>query len=666
MITTDALARGLRPDPVETTRDAQALARPATEALGFGAMPISEHYQDLPFSPAAWSDLDLAPDQLRQLLAIGGTGEIIPASQISPQPVEAGTNGLPTHGGAFTADHLLREVLQPRFWQKDATPFSGPVALGGSQAGADMPQTAANDLTHQVRARQTPDPSNMLGLLVALPLDDMALQRALDGWPSDPMAVAAPPVQIPNFIERPAAENWDRSYLTLGTANQAMPRPPDANGFEQHNALIDAARRGFAPGIADMMQQGGGGFSSIELEALRADFPILHQQVNGYPLTWLDNAATTQKPRQVTDALTTYYHRDNSNVHRGAHALAARATDAYENARATVHRLLKSKSAQEIVFVRGTTEGINLVAQSYARSVLGPGDEVVVTTLEHHSNIVPWQMVCRERGAVLRPAPITDIGEVDLNAYMRMLGPKTRIVALAHVSNVLGTVLPVREMTAMAHAVNARVLIDGAQAIAHMPVDVCSIGCDFYTFSGHKIFGPTGVGALYGRRELLDAMPPWQGGGSMIDRVRFEESTYAAVPAKFEAGTGILAGAVGLGAAIDYVQKVGLERIAQHEHALLQSAMTQLSAIPGLRLYGKAPNKAAVAAFLIDGVEPERVGRFLDSRGIAVRVGHHCAQPTMDRYGVRGMVRPSFAFYNTFDEIDRLVAALYELKGTSH
>jgi cysteine desulfurase/selenocysteine lyase len=496
------------------------------------------------------------------------------------------------------------------------------------------------------------------GLLAA------ALQGlSFDNGPHAPYAFAPPPGEAP-----PAPMRGQDGYIP-GLADLERPLPG------QQAAVLPAGvadpggastgRPGDRGAPARPAAPGAGALTGPEVEGIRADFPILRQMVNGHPLAWLDNAATTQKPQCVIDAISSFYERDNSNVHRAAHALAARATDAYEGARATVQRLLKARSPREIVFVRGTTEAINLVAQSYGRQVIGPGDEVLVTTLEHHANILPWQLLCAEKGAHLRPIPITDAGEVDLGAYARMLGPKTRIVALSQISNVLGTVLPVREMTAMAHAAGARVLVDGAQSIAHLPVDVCSLGCDFFVFSGHKIYGPTGVGALYGRLELLDAMPPWQGGGNMIDRVTFESSTYAPVPAKFEAGTPILAGAVGLGVAIEYVQRIGLERIAQHEHGLLQAAMAGLAGIPGLRLYGTAPNKAAVAAFLLDGVAPEKVGERLNDRGIAVRVGHHCAQPTMDRYGVRGMVRPSFAFYNTFDEVERLLAAVRELRGAT-
>ncbi len=500
MITGDRSATGMRLRGGETAGGNEALMTPGADAPDVPAAPMSRHYQDLPFSFAAVPDVDLSSEHLRELLAFGARSDVKPASPPSPEPQGPGADGPSAPGEAAIADHLLREALKSGFWGTPANPLPELAAVSDPWSGAGMPQTAIGGPGHQTHGFLTPDASNMLAQLGTLPPDHVALQRALDGWLDGRTAVAVPPpTVIPDFVARPAVGVADRGDQTLAKAYRNAARPPDANGSEHRNALAAAAQTGSLPGIADMTRQWGGGFSSIELEALRADFPILHQQVNGYPLAWLDNAATTQKPRQVTNALTTYYHRDNSNVHRGAHTLAARATDAYENARATVHRLLKSKWAQEIVFVRGTTEGINLVAQSYGRSVLGPGDEVVVTTLEHHSNIVPWQMICREKGAVLRPVPITDAGEIDLNAYLRMLGPKTQIVALAHVSNVLGTVVPVREMTAMAHAAGARVLVDGAQAIAHMPVDVCSIDCDFYTFSGHKVFGPTGVGALYGR-----------------------------------------------------------------------------------------------------------------------------------------------------------------------
>lgn len=395
-----------------------------------------------------------------------------------------------------------------------------------------------------------------------------------------------------------------------------------------------------------------------DVGAARADFPALHQQVNGRPLVWFDNAATTQKPRAVLDAMTRFYERDNSNVHRGAHTLAARATDAYEDARASVARLLGASSPEEIVFVRGTTEGVNLLAATLGRSRVGPGDEIVLTTLEHHANIVPWQMLAQSVGARLRPAPVDDSGQVRLDAYAALLGERTKIVALSHVSNALGTVLPVATMGAMARARGIPVVVDGAQAVAHLPVDVTELGADFYVFSGHKVFGPTGIGAVYGRRELLAALPPWQGGGSMIRDVTFEHTTFNDPPARFEAGTPSIADAVGLGAAIRYVLGLGMPAIAAREHELARLLTDVLSGIPGIRLIGTAADKVAVASFVVDGMQSQDVGRALDDCGIAVRAGHHCAQPALRRFGVESSVRASLAFYNTEDEVRGIGAAL--------
>jgi cysteine desulfurase/selenocysteine lyase len=398
----------------------------------------------------------------------------------------------------------------------------------------------------------------------------------------------------------------------------------------------------------------------LDAEAVRRDFPALHQRVNGQPLVWLDNAATTQKPQPVIDAVSRFYAEQNSNVHRGAHALAKRATDLYEGARGEVQRFLSASSPQEIVFVRGTTEGINLVAQTYGRACVHEGDEVVVSTMDHHSNIVPWQLLCEERGATLRVIPIDDQGDLILDAYARLLNDRTRIVAVPHVSNVLGTVVPLRPVIDMAHAVGAKVVVDGAQAVQHMPVNIQALDVDFYAFSGHKIFAPTGIGALYGKLDLLENMPPWQGGGSMIDTVMFEKTTFAAVPQKFEAGTGHIAGAVGLGSAIRYVNSIGLERVAAHEEQLLALGTRMLSGVPGLRLIGTSPGKVTTLTFVIGGVAAERIGDFLDHYGIAVRAGHHCAQPTMRRFGLTAAVRPSIALYNTLDDIERLVDAVYQ------
>lgn len=401
----------------------------------------------------------------------------------------------------------------------------------------------------------------------------------------------------------------------------------------------------------------------FDVEAVRRDFPILHQKVHGKPLIWMDNAATSQKPQIVIDTLSRFYERDNSNVHRGAHELAARATNAYEDAREKIQRFLGASLAQEIIFVRGTTEAINLVAQSYGRKRIGAGDEIVLTTLEHHSNIVPWQLLAQEKQAVLRVAPISDRGEILLSEYEKLLSQRTRIVALSHVSNVLGTVLPIKTMTEMAHRYGAVVVVDGAQSVPHFRTNVQELGADFYALSGHKLFGPTGIGALYGKASLLKEMPPWQGGGNMIDQVTFEKTTFNDIPAKFEAGTGNLAAAVGLGAAIDYLNQIGLEAATRHEEALMAYATEAMATIPGLRQIGTAAGKVSTLSFVLDNISPENIGKFLDHEGIAVRAGHHCAQPTMERFGVSGTVRPSLAFYNTFGEVDALIAAINKAKN---
>lgn len=401
---------------------------------------------------------------------------------------------------------------------------------------------------------------------------------------------------------------------------------------------------------------------AFDVDIIRQDFPILHQQVNGKPLIWLDNAATTQKPQSVIDALSRYYQRDNSNVHRGAHTLAARATNALEDARKKVQLFLGADLAEEIIFVRGTTEAINLVAKTYGRQHIGQGDEIVLSTLEHHSNIIPWQMIAQSTGAKLRPIPINNHGEIIMAEYQKLLNPRTRIVAITHVSNALGTIVPVEEMAAIAHRQGIPVLVDGAQAIPHFPVNVQEIDADFYAFSGHKLFAPTGIGVLYGKKSFLENMAPWQGGGNMIDHVTFEKTTYNKLPNKFEAGTGNIADAVGLGAAIDYLNRIGRERIANYEQMLMNYAMESLATIPGLTLIGTASEKAGAISFVLDGMRPQDVGTLLDKEGIAVRAGHHCAQPALRHFGLDSTVRPSLAFYNTTDEIDEFVKAIYKIK----
>ena len=401
---------------------------------------------------------------------------------------------------------------------------------------------------------------------------------------------------------------------------------------------------------------------SWDVERIRKDFPILSQEVHGRPLVYLDNAATTQKPQAVIEALETYYTTDNANVHRGVHLLSERATQAYEAARSRIRRFLNAAEDREIVFVRGTTEAINLVAQTYGRRVFGPGDEILITALEHHSNIVPWQMLCEDKGAALRVAPIDDSGEVDLDAYERLLGARTRLVAIAHVSNALGTVLPLHRMIEAAHRQGVPVLVDGAQAVAHMPVDVQALGCDFYAFSGHKVYGPTGIGVLYGRAALLEGMPPFQGGGDMIKAVTFEKTVYNDLPYKFEAGTPDIAGAIGLSVALEYLDGLELDRVGAYEHELLAYGTERLVEIPGVRLIGTAREKASVLSFTVEGVHAHDVGTILDREGIAVRVGHHCAMPVMARFGLAATTRASLALYNTREELDALCDGLGKVR----
>lgn len=396
----------------------------------------------------------------------------------------------------------------------------------------------------------------------------------------------------------------------------------------------------------------------LDVERIRQDFPILQRSIRSKPLVYLDNGATTQKPRSVIDAITRYYEHENANIHRGVHFLSMVATEAYEEAREKIRRFLNAAESREIVFVRGATEAINLVAQTYGKANVRSGDEVLVSAMEHHSNIVPWQLLCEEKGAHLRVIPIDDRGQLVMSALEELLSPRTRIVAITHISNALGTVNPVKEIVEMAHARGVPVLVDGAQAVGHMRVNVRDLGCDFYVLSGHKMFGPTGIGVLYAKADLLNAMPPYQGGGDMISSVTFEKTTYNEIPYKFEAGTPHIAGAIGLAAAIDYVEQVGLDRITAYEQKLLQYATRALAEFPGIRIIGEAEHKAALISFLLDGVHPHDVGTILDQEGIAVRTGHHCAQPVMERFGVPATVRASFAFYNTTHEIDILVNAL--------
>jgi cysteine desulfurase / selenocysteine lyase len=501
------------------------------------------------------------------------------------------------------------------------------------------------------------------------------------GFGLSPGAVAVPPV--PTLLS--PAGLGDVLYIIAeaqGRPSQDSPtvtekdwlavHPQTLSGLEDIVRLLDKGEPTQTASLPDRRESewesaphlADSGYPAFDVQAVRRDFPILQEKIHGRPLIWFDNGATTQKPQAVIDRLAYFYSHENSNVHRGAHTLAARATDAYENARKTVGRFLGASSPDEIVFLRGTTEAINLVAQAWGRQNVGEGDEIVISHLEHHANIVPWQQLISEKGAKLRVIPVDDSGQILLNEYERLLSDKTKIVAITHVSNALGTVVPIKAVIDRAHTAGAKVLIDGAQSVAHSRVNVQSLDADFFVFSGHKIFGPTGIGALYGKRDILNAMPPWQGGGIMITDVTFERTTYQAAPGRFEAGTGNLADAAGLATALEYVEHVGLEAIARHEHDLLVHATEGLKTVPGLKLIGTAAEKAAVLSFLLDGFTPEEVGAALDEYGIAVRAGHHCAQPIVRRFGVEGTVRASLALYNTHDEVDCFVSALRQIAAS--
>lgn len=486
------------------------------------------------------------------------------------------------------------------------------------------------------------------GLPVAAPVSDGFAPAAFTpGAPSSAVGntaparpVAAAPAPAGVVSSEPKYYFVDSVVLPNGYVTPAKPAP---------HATVPAAGAGQRP--------------PFDVNAIRRDFPILQERVNGKQLVWFDNAATTHKPQSVMDRISYFYAHENSNIHRAAHELAARATDAYESARQKVKTFINAPDVNEVIFVRGTTEAINLVAKSWGAQHIGEGDEIIVSNLEHHANIVPWQQLAAAKGAKLRVIPVDDSGQVLLDEYQKLLNDRTKLVAVTQVSNALGTVVPVKEIVALAHRAGAKALVDGAQSISHMRVDVQDIGADFFVFSGHKVFGPTGIGVVWGKREVLEDMPPWQGGGNMIADVTFEKTVFQPIPNKFEAGTGNIADAVGLGAAIDYVNRVGIENIARYEHELLCYGMQQLATVPGVRLIGTAADKASVMSFVLQGYSTEEVGKALNEEGIAVRTGHHCAQPILRRFGVETTVRPSLAFYNTFDEIDQLVAVVRRLSS---
>jgi cysteine desulfurase / selenocysteine lyase len=561
-------------------------------------------------------------------------------------PIAAPTAQLTPAPGAVSQGTTPAPTLSPPTPGLGASPQSG--ASAGGAGPTDTPFAPGEPTQFAPLAPPTPETAYFLtdAPLTDAPLTDTHLALARP----DPFAVPTAPA-----APAPVAGATAAPVTIPPVPTQAAPAP--ATPTAHYNFLELDLRPLAAP------TRGAAGFP-LDPATIKKDFPILQERVNGgKPLIWLDNAATTQKPQAVIDRIADFYKHENSNIHRAAHALAARATDAYETAREKVRGFLGAPSARDIIFVRGATEGINFVAQSWGRANVKEGDEILVSHLEHHANIVPWQQLCAQTGAKLRVAPVDDSGQIILEAYERLLGPKTRIVAITQVSNALGTVTPVTEMTALAHQHGACVLVDGAQSVSHMPVDVKAIGCDFFVFSGHKVFGPTGIGVVYGRDSVLAQTPPWQGGGNMIADVTFEKTVFQGPPERFEAGTGNIADAVGLGAAIDYVEALGMANIAAYEHSLLEYATAKMLAVPRLRMIGTAREKASVLSFVIDGKDTIEIGKALDTEGIAVRSGHHCAQPILRRFGLEATVRPSLAFYNTCEDIDALVAVLFKLQG---
>jgi cysteine desulfurase / selenocysteine lyase len=606
-------------------------------------------------SPDTGSDIDSASrleGEIQRLAheLFSGTSPPLPAPAIGSRQFGSGAQSLGA-GGASPA------TISP------AVPGVPPITSAPRPKESDF-RTIPAMLSEVLGAPVplSPDPASLLG----------GAPASFTTSPTDGATswMTGTPSSSPYFLEdaRPphsAISGWPpnaggASIPSDGPAQADRSAPTPATRAAEREDPIADIPRDFRP---DLVPSNVVTSRSIfDAHRIKRDFPILRERIHGRELVWLDNAATTQKPRAVIDRLSTFYERENSNVHRAAHTLAARATDALEKARETTARFLRAPSANQIIFVRGATEAINLVAQSWGRRYVERDDEVVVTWLEHHANIVPWQQLCGEKQARLRVAPVDSRGQVILERYERLLGPKTRIVSLAHVSNALGTVLPVREMIAMAHRHGAVVLVDGAQAVSHMPVDVQALDCDFYAFSGHKVFGPTGIGVLYGKESVLESMPPWQGGGNMIADVTFERTVYQPPPGRFEAGTASIADAAALGTALEYVSALGMETIHQYEADLLEYATEQLIRVPGLTLVGTADDKAGVLSFVLDGVRTQDVGALLDQEGIAVRAGHHCAQPIHRRFGLESTVRASLALYNTREDIDALVSAVRRLR----
>lgn len=652
------------PAPDSTTVLTAPVSPPLTHPAFPSALSLPSS-QDLPTLPASADLADIAPVSA----SAQPTPPAVPGA-MGANVVEATPpfSFLQDARPIFSDRHSFSEGPYPK-----AAPIT-QIAQHSVPQASTVPSPNASD-TYSFRALgalpQIPLPSTDFepspGIDEHLPVTPFSFLEELRPLFSYPLSIPGPAPVIPEVelasntpLDLDLPDEFRRSPDIAELALRHSPRIfEEVRPLEPSESSLPLTLRGLEQDVPDKLDLSSYPF---DVEAIKRDFPILQERINGWPLVWLDNAATTQKPQSVIDRLKYFYEHENSNVHRAAHELAARATDAYESARDKVRRFLNASSARDIILVRGATEGINLIAQSWGKRNLQKDDEIVITWLEHHANIVPWQMLCSETGAKLRVAPVDDSGQILLDEFERLIGQRTRLASFTMVSNALGIVTPAGKMVEIAHRHGAKVLVDGAQAVSHMRVDMQSLDCDFFVFSGHKVFGPTGIGAVYGKSEVLEGMPPWQGGGNMIQDVTLERTIYQSPPQRFEAGTGNIADAVGLGAAIDYLDRIGMPNISRHEHALLEQATNELIRIPGLHIIGAAKEKAGVLSFVLEGFRNEEVGDYLNKQGIAVRSGHHCAQPILRRFGYEGTVRASLALYNTHEDIDRLVAALWDLR----
>ena len=676
--------------------DAFAPTITAPSAVPAGTIPPGTIPPDIataappPLAAPSVSGFDAAPSGTPGI-ALGGFGAPLPST---PLPDAAAPGAVPGDS-AFNPVGISNPVESKPAPESAALPPHGgvtPDGFSGAPATAPRGGFGAPLPGHAAPERGTPEfnvPAlSDASLFVpdqAIPTDTLSRRGQPGTLPESSLPASSLPTSSLPGSSLPTSSLPTSSLPTSSLPGAKMPGPSSPSvpplglaipGEDDLRALLAAAAIPFVqPTLQDAASPhyyflkppaelaAAPAADGFDVDLVRHDFPILSERVHGRPLIWFDNAATTQKPQAVIDRLSYFYEHENSNIHRAAHDLAARATDAYEKARETVRRFINAGSADEIVFVRGTTEAINLIANTWGRRFIGKGDEIVVTWLEHHANIVPWLLLCEQTGAILKVAPVDDRGQVKLDEYGKLLGPRTKLVSFTSVSNALGTITPAKVMTDMAHAAGARVLLDGAQSVSHMRSDVAALDVDWFVFSGHKVFGPTGIGAVYGKPDVLAESPPWQGGGNMIEDVTFERALYKAPPSRFEAGTGNIADAVGLGAALEYVERVGIEAIGRHEHDLLAFATRLLLDIPGLRIIGTAAEKAGVISFVLDGIDPVEVGTALNEDGIAVRAGHHCAQPILRRFGLESTVRASLALYNTLAEVDALAASVRRIQS---